>query len=1187
MGARGAGTTPASSVASASPSGGGQQQLPLPQPQAPPSANSSSAATTPSSIISPEKKKLHRRKKSTHFDPSVRAAAVPPQPYHPKTPKRHVRNHSLPGTLPMISPISPRTPISTGLAPHSPMTPSTPLTPTAVLANKFVPQSLKSLNTSEVSATLLTGTVPTLSSESRRLFDALVPPQHVCLCPKADREDGSHHPMDHHVDVGQEDAMGLLRFSCEFRYGLHTGKPLDLLEDYATAHSERARQQEQQQGEQQRRHALHGSPTHRDDQSPKSDRSGESSLSQHTADTAARMAREEARLLAGRTGRVERERYEAEIGSEEVREAIMTPAHELTERMQHRNKFGGLLTLERDETLRHYEHLSQYKVAIQAFQASGGRDPEADKDHTYLYAHMVVPGIADVQPALAVGDACLVRPAEPLHMPKHQTKDAKSMVFDHSRNAYVPNPIEIQARVARIVRGRKSRSDEVVITWLSMSDDASLQHAWSFYPRDARRYNVRFVPRTNDHERCITALNWSTRLPAGMADSIILAKGNMAPFNLPKYQDGHRHHRAVGDRTLDMGQYNLNDSQKAFVSMLVSRTIHPSMDTVREPSVLTGPAGTGKTRSLFAAIDQVLSLDSDNRILVCAPSHTAANVLTERLGKIMGKHELLRLLDCDRDVETIPTSVLGFCKISESTGMFTFPALEELKAYRVIVCTCLDAHLLYRSGFTNWTMNTWTTCFKNYIESRIQQGGLRLDGTIAGPSTRTHFTHLFIDEAAQATEPETFIPLSVVVDPTPGVRKVEIALVGDPRQLGPRVYSITAAKHGLNMSYLERLLQRPNEVALAEETKSAIPQQIGSMEELMAYYNEERDETSVFLHLNYRSEPAFLMVPSALFYFDKLECALDRNSADPALTEYWCAKLRLLEAERVRVGLDDELAGDISADIPKMFRPFKQDHWPIHFRGVVGKDVSVALDNFSGTNSWSNTEEAKEVLEIVLNLVSNQVDPTTIGVMAAYRGQVVRIRRLLRKANLGIVNVGTVEDYQAVERKVIVLSLTRSTPEFVEYDIKRRAGVFQQPKMMNVALTRAEHLLIVVGNPDVMADCPIWRQFLWFCLRNGLWYGMEGGRPKAGLELDGEIVYSTMRPTGDTIDSNIAAVGTLERISRKSGADVDFGRLVGIGDSSRSGVISDVISDVIISPGSGDALELSLPPPGFRANSSG
>merc|ERR1719183_2225069 len=126
------------------------------------------------------------------------------------------------------------------------------------------------------------------------------------------------------------------------------------------------------------------------------------------------------------------------------------------------------------------------------------------------------------------------------------------MVFDHSRNAYVPNPIEIQARVARIVRGRKSRSDEVVITWLSMSDDASLQHAWSFYPRDARRYNVRFVPRTNDHERCITALNWSTRLPAGMADSIILAKGNMAPFNLPKYQDGHRHHRAVGDRTLDM-----------------------------------------------------------------------------------------------------------------------------------------------------------------------------------------------------------------------------------------------------------------------------------------------------------------------------------------------------------------------------------------------------------------------------------------------------------------------------------------------------------------------------------------------------------------------------------------------------------------------------------------------------------
>ena len=44
-----------------------------------------------------------------------------------------------------------------------------------------------------------------------------------------------------------------------------------------------------------------------------------------------------------------------------------------------------------------------------------------------------------------------------------------------------------------------------------------------------------------------------------------------------------------------------------------------------------------------------------------------------------------------------------------------------------------------------------------------------------------------------------------------------------------------------------------------------------------------------------------------------------------------------------------------------------------------------------------------------------------IGIMTVTRQQVVHIRTLLRKAKLGAVNVGTVEDYQGMERKVILL----------------------------------------------------------------------------------------------------------------------------------------------------------------------
>jgi len=50
-----------------------------------------------------------------------------------------------------------------------------------------------------------------------------------------------------------------------------------------------------------------------------------------------------------------------------------------------------------------------------------------------------------------------------------------------------------------------------------------------------------------------------------------------------------------------------------------------------------------------------------------------------------------------------------------------------------------------------------------------------------------HFTHLFIDEAGFATEPETVIPLALL-DP----RKGQLVLAGDPEQLGPILRSSLA-----------------------------------------------------------------------------------------------------------------------------------------------------------------------------------------------------------------------------------------------------------------------------------------------------------------------------------------------------------------------------------------------------------
>ena len=54
---------------------------------------------------------------------------------------------------------------------------------------------------------------------------------------------------------------------------------------------------------------------------------------------------------------------------------------------------------------------------------------------------------------------------------------------------------------------------------------------------------------------------------------------------------------------------------------------------------------------------------------------------------------------------------------------------------------------------------------------------------------------------------------------------------------------------------------------------------------------------------------------------------------------------------------------------------------------------------------------------------------------------------------------------------------------------------------MNVAITRAREMLVVVGNPDVLKLDPYWRSFLQFAKRNKLYTG-----PPLDIEMDGNYV---------------------------------------------------------------------------------
>lgn len=100
--------------------------------------------------------------------------------------------------------------------------------------------------------------------------------------------------------------------------------------------------------------------------------------------------------------------------------------------------------------------------------------------------------------------------------------------------------------------------------------------------------------------------------------------------------------------------------------------------------------------------------------------------------------------------------------------------------------------------------------------------------------------------------------------------------------------------------------------------------------------------------------------------------------------------------------------------------------------------------------------------------------------------QVKKLRLLLRDRNLGAVRVGTVDDFQGQEARIIFISTVLSgpadsplmagrskpggvpTPAPYEVAPDPAVGFFRNPNRFNVAITRAQALMVVLGHPLVL-----------------------------------------------------------------------------------------------------------------------
>ena len=113
-----------------------------------------------------------------------------------------------------------------------------------------------------------------------------------------------------------------------------------------------------------------------------------------------------------------------------------------------------------------------------------------------------------------------------------------------------------------------------------------------------------------------------------------------------------------------------------------------------------------------------------------------------------------------------------------------------------------------------------------------------------------------------------------------------------------------------------------------------------------------------------------------------------------------------------------------------------------------------------------------------------------IGVIAGYRKQVTTIRLLLRTHGLQNIRVGSVDDYQGQEERVILISTVVSRQHWLHDS--NPCNLLSSPPRFNVAITRAKALLCIVGNPHILWEDPCWKALLQFCVRHQCYRGVTG-----------------------------------------------------------------------------------------------
>ena len=462
----------------------------------------------------------------------------------------------------------------------------------------------------------------------------------------------------------------------------------------------------------------------------------------------------------------------------------------------------------------------------------------------------------------------------------------------------------------------------------------------------------------------------------------------------------------------------LNDSQRAAVDLVLR---------AGDVAIVHGPPGTGKTTTLVAAVNAILH--AEEQVLVCAPSNVAVDLLAERLhdtglrvvrtGHISRVDEALLHLTLDQQVSEHPEhKQIRRIKLEAQELRKQATNMVKHRRGRGRVDHRERGHLYKQAG----ELDGWARQLERRILDEVIAAAQVVCCTLTGAAAdflrdRT-FSTLVVDEAAQALEPAMWIPLQ---------RARRVVMAGDPFQLPPTVKSHKAARAGLAVTMMERLL-------------------------------EARPEASALLRVQYRMHGAIMGFSNDYFYGGQLEAA-------PGVE----GRGLPLEGEPAVRFVDTAGTGFAERRNPETRSRYNDDEYLLLATYLYGYRDRFASPAHDGSAAGQAPQ-------------ANAAGPPpealppwpTIALISPYREQVQRMRAevaddpLLSRLDVAC---HTVDGFQGQERDWVLVSLVRANPGG---DI----GFLRDYRRMNVAMTRARLQLVVVGDSATIAADPFYAAFL-------------------------------------------------------------------------------------------------------------